>query len=79
MGIKSALNITVHDMENLTFSAEFRGCSTWIDADNPRIDHGESAYWPRVIRVVAADNPRGRSVRKLSKNVQKVYADANQQ
>ena len=24
---------TVHDTENLTFSKEFRGCSTWTPAD----------------------------------------------
>ena len=39
---------------------------------------GESVYRPRRIRVVAADDLRGRSVQKLPNNVQKVYADANQ-
>ena len=43
--------------KNLTFSAEFRGCSAQNDADNPRIDRGESAYWPRRIRVSTVENP----------------------
>ena len=73
-----ALYTTVRDTENLIFSSEFRGCSARTDADNLRIDRGESAYRPRRIRVVAADDPHGRFVRRLSNNVQKVYADANQ-
>ena len=41
--VHSTLQHTVRDMENLTFSEEFRGCSARIAVDNPRIDRGESA------------------------------------
>ena len=57
---------TVCDTENLTFPQNSvvvpRGqprIAARTDADNPRIDRGESAYRPRRIRVVAGDDPRG--------------------
>ena len=54
--------VTVHDTENLTFSEEFRGCSTRNDADFP-------CGWARIFRAggrgssvrVGADLPCGRA------------------
>ena len=42
---------TVHDTENLTFSAEFRDCSARNDAEFPRGCHGTSARAPRNFRA----------------------------
>ena len=39
---------TVHDTENLTFSEEFRGCSTRNDADFPHGCRGTSAQATRI-------------------------------
>ena len=51
---------TVHDTENLTFSAEFRDCSARNDAEFPRGCRGTSAQVPRNFRAGAAELPRGR-------------------
>ena len=50
---------TVHDTENLTFSAEFRDCSARNDAEFPRGCRGTSARAPRNFRA----GGRGSSVR----------------
>ena len=42
---------TVHDTENLTFSAEFRDCSARNDAEFPRGCRGTSARAPRNFRA----------------------------
>ena len=52
-------DFTVHDTENLTFSAEFRGCSARNDADFPHGRRGNSARAPRIFRA----GGRGSSVR----------------
>ena len=62
------LSCTVHDTENLTFSAEFRDCSARNDAELPRGTtrnfraerRGTSARVPRNFRAGAAELPRGR-------------------
>ena len=53
--------VTVHDTENLTFSAEFRDCSARNDAEFPRGCRGTSARVPRNFRAGAADLPCGRA------------------
>ena len=50
---------TVHDTENLTFSAEFRDCSARNDAEFPRGCRGTSARVPRNFRAGAAELPCG--------------------
>ena len=51
--------LTVHDTENLTFSAEFRDCSARNDAEFPRGCRGTSARADADSARVDADLPCG--------------------
>ena len=59
LGLTHTQEHTVHDTENLTFSAEFRDCSARNDAEFPRGCRGTSARVLRNFRAGAAELPCG--------------------
>ena len=73
---------TLHDMENLAFSEEFRGCSARTPADSCAERHGSSAERPRIFRMgdtnfpqIQVENGRNQKVNFVHNNNARIEKD----